>query len=166
MRGAHGGLSCPRPGGSVGRPSGLGPTRPTRRALPPPPAGSCKETPRGAGTRGGAAGSGREATPGAAELGSLHHCRVCRDRLTEASRSGPLKNKKSCASLPSGAKHLEHSLFSAHRNSRLRTQLSHALPEPLSFRFSTPCNSVHSTFLPSPSFGEEVSVFRLRGESV
>lgn len=38
---------------------------------------------------------------------------------------------------------------------RLRTQRSHALPEPLSFRFSTLCNSVDSTLLASPSFGEE-----------
>lgn len=74
---------------------------------------------------------------------------------------GPRKDEKSCASFPSGEKHIEHSLFPAHRNSRLRTQRSHA---PC---FPTHCNSLDSTFLPSPNFGEEkVSVFRLRSESV
>lgn len=49
------------------------------------------------------------------------------------SLSGPGKDEKSCASLPSGEKHIKYSLFSAHRNSRLRTQRSHTLRATLVF---------------------------------
>lgn len=111
--------------------------------------------------QGGDAGSGgtREPSPpqpGAAETDS--HSRAARVLR---------KMRRAATCTPPEKKHIEHSLFSAHRNSRFRTQCSHAPPELLSFHFSTHCNSMDSTFLPSPSFGgKTISVFRLRGESV